>query len=268
MISGKNHNAPGRPTRKQRDGWPLVLRCALGMLGWALLSPAQSQLEQGQALYTEHCAACHGATAEGASAPDLTNPRWQARIADAGLDRILRDGVVGRPMPPFGATLDATARGAVIAHLRELSKRAVQPTTQAEAPPVSAGNDRLLAAANDTGNWLLYGRDYGNQRFSPLDQIHRGNVQNLAAAWSFQTGVPDGLHASPLVIDGVLYLSTAWNHVFAIDARTGAELWHYRRQLPQELKYCCGPVNWGVAILDGTLFLGTLVWIKPYLCRS
>ncbi len=232
-----------------------MLGAAVGAAGPAR---AQTPLERGQTLYSEHCAACHGATAEGASAPDLTNPRWQAQLADADLDRILREGVAGRAMPAFGATLDAAARAAVIAHLRELSKHALQPANGAEAPPVRVPNQRLLAAGDDADNWLLYGRDYGNQRFSPLDQIHRGNVRNLVAAWNFQTGVPDGLHASPLVVDGVIYLSTAWNHVFAIDARTGAELWHYARRLPQELKYCCGPVNWGVAIRGDTLFLGTL----------
>jgi alcohol dehydrogenase (cytochrome c) len=178
--------------------------------------------------------------------------------SDDDLDRILRDGIPARAMPAFAAALDAPARSAVIAHLRALSRQAVQPTSSAAAPPVRVDNQRLLRAPNDENNWLMYGRDYGNQRFSPLDEINRENVRNLVPVWSFQTGVPDGLHASPLVIDGVIYLSTAWNHVFAIDARTGAELWHYRRRLPGELQYCCGPVNWGVAIREDTLFLGTL----------
>ncbi len=234
------------------------IQLALAALICAITTSAQSVPDQGQALFTEHCAVCHGATAEGGSAPDLTNPRWHALTTDEQLDGIIRDGVPNRAMPPFAATLDATARAALIVHLRELSKRSVQPTTNAVAPPMEVSNERLLRANGDTDNWLMYGRDYGNQRFSPLAQIHRDNVANLVPVWSFQTGVPDGLHASPLVIDGVIYLSTAWSHVFAIDARSGAELWHYRRDLPQELKYCCGPVNWGVAILAGTLYLGTL----------
>jgi alcohol dehydrogenase (cytochrome c) len=230
----------------------------MGVIAWTAVCGAQSAPGQGQALFTQHCAACHGATAEGGSAPDLSNPRWHSETNDGQLDQIIRDGVPQRAMPPFAATLDAPARASVIVHLRELSKKAVQPTTNAAAPPVEVSNERLLQANEDTNNWLMYGRDYGNQRFSPLAQIGRENVANLVPVWSFQTGVPDGLHASPLVIDGVIYLSTSWNHIFAIDARTGAELWHYRRSLPQELKYCCGPVNWGVSILDGTLYLGTL----------
>jgi alcohol dehydrogenase (cytochrome c) len=219
---------------------------------------AQSSPGHGQILYTQHCAVCHGATAEGGSAPDLTNARWHEQTSDERFDQILRDGIPGRPMPPFAATLDRNSRAAIIAHLRVLSRRAIQPTTDAAAPSVTVSAQRLLQAAGDTGNWLMYGRDYGNQRFSPLAQINRETVARLVPVWSFQTGVPDGLHASPLVIDGVIYLSTAWNHVFAIDARSGSELWHYRRSLPEEMKYCCGPVNWGVAILGSTLYLGTL----------
>lgn len=225
----------------------------------ACASTAFAQTEQqGSAHFSEHCAVCHGAASEGASAPDLTNPRWQAENDDARIDRLIRDGVPGRAMPAFAEKLDVTARSSIIAYLRRLSERAVQPTTEAQAPEIHVGGERLLHADDDLDNWLMYGRDYGNGRFSPLSQIERENVRNLVPAWSFQTGVPDGLHASPLVADGVIFLSTAWNHVFAIDARSGAELWYYRRSLPEELKYCCGPVNWGVAILDDTLFLGTL----------
>jgi alcohol dehydrogenase (cytochrome c) len=127
-------------------------------------------------------------------------------------------------------------------------------------PPIRVPWDSLKNPDNskEADQWLMYGRDLGNRRFSPLKQINRGNVRNLVPVWSFQTGVPDGLEAAPLFVNGVLYLTTSWNHVFAIDARSGAELWHYRRRLPKRLKYCCGPVNRGVAILNETLYLGTL----------
>jgi alcohol dehydrogenase (cytochrome c) len=92
----------------------------------------------------------------------------------------------------------------------------------------------------------------------PLEQIRKENVRNLVPAWSFQTGTPDGLEATPLLVNGVIYVTTAWNHVFAIDARTAREIWHYRRRLPEKLKYCCGPVNRGVAVRGGLLYLATL----------
>ena len=214
--------------------------------------------DPGQALFNEHCAACHGASAEGGSAPDLTNSRWQAEHNDAAIDAVIRNGSANRAMPAFGGKLADGARAAIIAHLRSLSKAAGPPAASALAPPVSVTVRQLEEAEADESNWLLYGRDYANQRFSPLSQVNKSNVERLAPVWSFQTGTPDGLHASPLVAGGVIYLSTAWNQVFAIDARTGAELWRYRRRLPETLKYCCGPVNWGVAIREDTLFLGTL----------
>jgi alcohol dehydrogenase (cytochrome c) len=106
----------------------------------------------------------------------------------------------------------------------------------------------------------MYAGDYGQTRFSALSQITRTNVQNLVPVWSFQTGVADGLTGMPLFVDGVVYLTTAWNHAFAIDARTGAELWHYQRRLPppSELSFCCGPSNRGVSIWNDLVYMTTL----------
>ena len=228
-------------------------RCLLILA--AALARAQTS---GQSLYTTHCAVCHGATAEGGSGPDLTSTRWHASISDDELDRIIAAGKAGTAMPGFAAQLDAGLRSAVVAHLRSLASQALQPANDLQAPVINVSPARLLGAAADNANWLTYSRDYANQRFSPLKNIHKQNVRNLTAVWSFQTGTPDGLQSTPLIVEGVLYLSTSWNHVFAIDARTGAELWHYRRKLPEKLKYCCGPVNRGVAVLNDSLYLATL----------
>lgn len=220
-----------------------------------LLAPALAA-QTGQLLYTTHCASCHGATGEGGSGPDLTSVSWQRSMTDEQLRAVITRGAPGTAMPAFAADrLDAAA---VVAHLRTLSAAAIQPASNLTPPAVNVPYARLAAPDANADHWLQYGRDFGNQRFSPHTQIHRGNVKNLVPVWSFQPGVADGLQATPLVVDGVIYLTTSWNHVFAIDARTGAELWHYRRRLPEKLRYCCGPVNRGVAILNGTLFLATL----------
>lgn len=229
---------------------------ALGAMPAVVL--AQPGPEAGQALFTEHCAICHGAAGEGGAGPDLTSPRWLAGVSDAELERIIRDGKPATAMPAFAATIDVRGREAIVAHLRRLGRQAVQPANDLPGPAVDVPPERLLRAEEGAANWLMYGRDYGNQRFSPLRRIHRNNIRNLAPVWSFQTGVPDGLEATPLVVDGVIFLSTSWNHVFAIDTRTGAELWHYRRRLPPKLRYCCGPVNRGVAVWRRRLFLATL----------
>lgn len=212
----------------------------------------------GQSLYSTHCAVCHGATAEGGSGPDLTSARWHASVSDADLDRVISAGKAGTAMPGFGGQFDAASRRTLVEHLRRLGSQGLQPSNDLQAPVINVPPSRLLNAAADNDNWLTYSRDYSNQRFSPLKLINKQNVRNLAPVWSFQTGTPDGLQSTPLLVDGVLYLSTSWNHVFAIDARTGAELWHYRRRLPDKLKYCCGPVNRGVAVLNDSVYLATL----------
>ena len=103
---------------------------------------------------------------------------------------------------------------------------------------------------NPGGEWLSYGRTYREQRFSPLDSVNRNNVDELDLVWSFKFDTARGMEATPIVHDGVIYVSTGWSHVHAIDARSGEELWHYDAKIPkaQLAKTCCGPVNRGVAI--------------------
>jgi glucose dehydrogenase len=125
------------------------------------------------------------------------------------------------------------------------------------AQPGVVDDRRLLEARNDAGNWVTYGRDYSNQRFSPLAQIHRSNVGALAPAWSFKTGVSSTFQASPIVVDGVMYVSLPFNHVVALDARTGAQLWRYQHRRRTD-KMCCGPANRGVAVAYGKVFVGTV----------
>lgn len=219
---------------------------------------AQHQADAGQKLFGQHCAVCHGPFGEGGSGPDLTNALWQATVSDADLLHIIGGGVRGTSMPGFADRLDSESMRSLVRHLRRFASEALQPVSQGKAPKSQVTSERLLAAHRDIDNWLMYGRDYANLRFSPLEQINRENIKNVVPIWSFQTGVPDGLQATPLFVDGVIYLSTSWNHAFAIDARTGAELWRYKRRLPEKLVFCCGPVNRGLAILNGTLFMATL----------
>ena len=132
---------------------------------------------------------------------------------------------------------------------------ALLAATAALAAPVDDG--RLRAAQDDRANWLSYGRDYANQRFTPLQQITRENVGNLAPRWIYQTGTVATFQATPLVVDGVMYLSMPFNHVAAIDAATGRELWRYEHQRKTP-KMCCGPANRGVSVAYGKVFMGTV----------
>src|SRR3989442_6072917 len=93
---------------------------------------------------------------------------------------------------------------------------------------------RLLNAYQDATNWLLYGRDYSNQRYSPLDQIKVGNVKTLIPKWAYRTGKVGSFQTSPLVVDGVMYATTPFNHVVALDARNGTQIWRYEHTLCTE----------------------------------
>ena len=99
----------------------------------------------------------------------------------------------------------------------------------------SVEQDELLAAQDNNANWLMYGHTYNSQRYSSLEQIDRENVGKLIPIWSFQTGVLDGFECTPLVIDGIMYITTPWNHAYAIDCLTGSQLWHYQKSLPDNL---------------------------------
>lgn len=122
------------------------------------------------------------------------------------------------------------------------------------------------AITNPDSEWLSYGRNYKEQRYSPLNKINRDNVDDLDLAWSFKFSTARGMEATPLMHDGVLYVSTGWAHVHALDARTGEELWHFDAEVPREhlIKACCGAVNRGVAMWQGEeesdlqVFFGTL----------
>jgi len=117
---------------------------------------------------------------------------------------------------------------------------------------------RILNADDEPGNWLTYSRTYNSQRYSHLDQIRRDNVKNLELKWVFQAKSLENFEATPLVVDGVMYLTRPPNVVVALDARTGRVFWTYHHKVPKEVSVCCGLVNRGLAILDNLLFLGTL----------
>ena len=117
---------------------------------------------------------------------------------------------------------------------------------------------RILNADDEPGNWLTYSRTYNSQRYSHLDQIRRDNVNNLELKWVFQAKSLENFEATPLVVDGVMYLTRPPNVVVALDARTGRVFWTYHHKVPKEVSVCCGLVNRGLAILDNLLFLGTL----------
>ena len=127
-----------------------------------------------------------------------------------------------------------------------------------EAAPVVTSQD-LLNGLRDPGRWLMFGGNYSGQRHSPLTQITPENVGRLQPQWVFQTETLGRFETTPLLLDNVLYVTGATNHAWAIDARTGKQIWRYRRELPATgLTACCGLVNKGFGVLGDKLFMTTL----------
>ncbi len=119
---------------------------------------------------------------------------------------------------------------------------------------------RLAAGEPDGANWLSYGRTMDEQRFSPLTQVSDSNVSQLGLAWSSDMDTARGQEATPIVVDGVMYVSTAWSMVKAYDAVTGKLLWSYDPQVPKAklVDVCCDAVNRGVAVYKGRVYVATL----------
>ena len=124
----------------------------------------------------------------------------------------------------------------------------------------SGGGDQSAVAGAADKNWSLHGGSTDEQRFSSLGDINAGNVGKLSLAWSFELDTNRGQEATPLAVDGVLYTSTAWSKVIALDGATGKQLWAYDPQVPGRVGFsaCCDVVNRGVAYSDGKIFVGTL----------
>jgi quinohemoprotein ethanol dehydrogenase len=119
---------------------------------------------------------------------------------------------------------------------------------------------RIIAADREPENWMSHGRTYSEQRFSPLREINDSNVGELGLAWYYDLDTNRGQEATPIVVDGVMYFTTAWSKVFALNAATGALLWTYNPKVPPEwgINACCDVVNRGVAVWKGKVFVGTL----------
>jgi alcohol dehydrogenase (cytochrome c)/quinohemoprotein ethanol dehydrogenase len=129
------------------------------------------------------------------------------------------------------------------------------------APEVAAVTaDRIIHADDEPDNWLSHGRTYDEQRFSPLQQVNADNVAQLGLAWYYDLDSTRGQEATPLVVDGVMYVSTAWSKVKALNAGTGELIWAYDPQVPGEraVHFCCDVVNRGVAVWQGRVYIGTL----------
>jgi quinohemoprotein ethanol dehydrogenase len=126
--------------------------------------------------------------------------------------------------------------------------------------PADVDTQRIIHADREPGNWMSVGRTYDEQRYSPLKQIDEHNVQQLGLAWYYDLNTQRGIEGTPIVVDGVLYATSAWTITVAIDARTGKELWRYDPKVPPEWSryVCCDVVSRGLAVWQGKVIIATL----------
>jgi PQQ-dependent dehydrogenase (methanol/ethanol family) len=131
-------------------------------------------------------------------------------------------------------------------------------TKTKDAPVPAVTQEQLSAAAGDENNFLHTNGNYDQTRYYPGKQINTSNVGKLRPAWIFQTEVKESQETTPIVVDGVMYITTSFNHVYAINAKTGEQYWHYKHKMGPVTTYCCGPNNRGVAIHKDKVYMGTL----------
>jgi len=126
--------------------------------------------------------------------------------------------------------------------------------------PKPLDDSRLRNTDQETSNWLMYGRTYDDHRFSPLKQVNEQTVGQLGLMWSREFPTTRGLQATPLVENGVIYTTSSWSVVYALDAKTGDVRWMYDPAVPRTRAFfiCCDVVNRGVALYRGKVYVGTL----------
>jgi alcohol dehydrogenase (cytochrome c) len=220
----------------------------------------------GAQIYYRHCSSCHGADANGGSAPALRN-RAQLKhgSSDWAIYRTVTDGIRGTAMVPSGLAFDDTWR--TIAYIESLGTEGAVAGGAKRAGSASSlwadfkdvTYDELLHASRDSREWRTYSRTYDGHRFSPLSEINVTNVRKLRVRWVRQLSAVDTMiEATPIVVNGAMFVTQPPNDVLALDAANGEVLWTYHRAFSEYLALCCGKLNRGVAALNDRVYVGTL----------
>jgi len=214
----------------------------------------------GAASFRGRCARCHGGDDHGAIGPDLSQrERYRHGASDWAVFRTITRGVPGTAMPAHSLTRQEVWQLVAYVRQQSASRRPGEDTPhRPDIASLEVTFDRLRNARQDSANWLTYSGTLDGHRHSRLSQIQRNNVSRLKVKWLYQLSTSERVESTPLVNGTALYVTAPTGSVLALDTRTGAQLWTYSRQLPNDLVTCCGAVNRGAAILGSTLYVGTL----------
>jgi alcohol dehydrogenase (cytochrome c) len=234
------------------------------VIGWgqsvdaALRSPYTSRQdrEAGSHLFREHCARCHGPDGRGALGPSLARLGYKGGDSEVAIYRVVTDGIADTAMR--AANLSFTDRWRVVEYLRTLQLHSGSSDDEAPLLNVHVTSEQIKAASDNSGEWLSYSGSLNGWRYSSLSEITPANVSQLRLRWVHQFTFSEPFEPTPLVVSDTIFVTVPPATVVALDAKTGAVIWEYERPIPVDLPIETGRVNRGLAILDNSLFFGSL----------
>jgi alcohol dehydrogenase (cytochrome c) len=218
------------------------------------------EIEQGKVLYARYCGQCHGEGGHGHSGPDLLSA--VSSKSDWSFFSTAKWGKPGTSMQP--QPLSESQIWQVHAYLRDDVLAGSKQSTgaarkEAIRSVVEVEMRQIVEADKPPGQWLTYAGNYAGHRHSLLGQLTKANVRNLRLAWVAQLRQVDReIEMSPIVANGVMFVTESRDGVVALDARTGEVLWKYQRPVPDRVPACCGMPNRGVAVLGQTVYVSTI----------
>jgi alcohol dehydrogenase (cytochrome c) len=225
----------------------------------ALVSPYTSpeDLKAGGHLFRERCARCHGPDGGGYLGPSLARLGYKNGDSDLAIYRVLRDGISGTAME--STHLSFTQRWQVVGYLRTLQFHSDNGDGESRLLNIHVSSEKITRANDNPGEWLSYSGSLEGWRYSSLSEVTPANVSQLRLLWAYQSTTNEPrFQSTPLVVSGTIFVSEPPATVVALDAKTGAVIWKYERPIPVDLPFEVGKVNRGLAILDNSLFFGSL----------
>jgi alcohol dehydrogenase (cytochrome c) len=216
-------------------------------------------LQVGARIFTERCSVCHGSDGSGwHGGPPLNQSGLKHGDSDFAIYRVVRDGISGTSM--LSPDLKPDERWQVVDYVRALQIHgSTRGSDEATHLDIRVSSERLRTAGSRADEWLTYSGSLDGRRYALPKEITPANVSQLRVQWIKQFDTDDSkIEATPLVVDGVIFITEPPSNVVALDAKSGHVIWTYRRNVPADLPLCCGRVNRGLAILGHVLFLGSL----------
>jgi alcohol dehydrogenase (cytochrome c) len=211
--------------------------------------------QAGSQLFNFRCARCHGIDGRGSLGPSLVRFGYKHGDSDLAIYRVLTDGIAGTAM--ISPDLSFVQRWQVIAYLRTLQ---FHPDNDSLPPlNVRASSDQIRNAGNSPGEWLTYSGSLNGWRYSSLSEITPANVSQLRVRWVYQSSSTEPkFESTPLVVGDTVFVTEPPATVTALNAKTGKVIWKYQRPMHVDVPLCCGIQNRGLAILENSLFFGSL----------